>query len=102
MASIKLFNKDGDKKAVELQNGIEKKFGFVPEVFQAMGRNGDFLQEALHLGEVAGKGLDPKTKELIAVAVSAITSMRASRAHIPFQTAFFVISSIVSSPFPRY
>ena len=36
MASIKLFNKDGDKKAVELQNGIEKKFGFVPEVFQAM------------------------------------------------------------------
>ena len=59
-------------KAVELQNGIEKKFGFVPEVFQAMGRNGDFLQEALHLGEVAGKGLDPKTKELIAVAVSAV------------------------------
>ena len=50
MASIKLFNKDGDKKAVELQNGIEKKFGFVPEVFQAMGRNGDFLQETLHLG----------------------------------------------------
>lgn len=37
-----------------------------------MGRNGDFLQEALHLGEVAGKGLDPKTKELIAVAVSAV------------------------------
>ena len=72
MASIKLFNKDGDKKAVEIQNGIEKKFGFVPEVFQAMGRNGEFLQGALQLGEVAGKGLDPRTKELIAVAVSAV------------------------------
>ena len=72
MASIKLFNKDGDKKAVEIQNGIEKKFGFVPEVFQAMGRNGEFLQEALQLGEGAGKGLDPRTKELIAVAVSAV------------------------------
>ena len=72
MASVKLFNKNGDKKAADIQTGIAKKFGFIPEVFQAMGRNGDFLQNALQLGESAGKGLDPKTRELIAIAVSAV------------------------------
>ncbi|MDR0932388.1 MAG: carboxymuconolactone decarboxylase family protein [Victivallales bacterium] len=72
MASVKLYNKSGDAKAVKIQEGIEKKFGFVPEVFQAMGRNGDFLDLAMRLPEAAGKGLDPKTKELIIIAVSAI------------------------------
>ncbi len=72
MANIKLYKKDGDKKAAEIQSGIEKKFGFIPEVFQAMGRNGAFLQDALAISESAGKGLDPKTKELIAIAVSAV------------------------------
>ena len=34
MASVKLYKKTGDKKAVSIQTGIEKEFGFVPEVFQ--------------------------------------------------------------------
>jgi len=72
MASVKLYQKDGDAKAVKMQEGIEKKFGYLPEVFQVMGRNGDFLDSLLQLNTAAGKGLDPKTKELIAIAVSAV------------------------------
>lgn len=72
MAITKLYNKSGDDKAVKVQESIEKKFGFLPETFQAMGRNGDFLQALLSLSEAAGKGLDAKTRELIAVAVSAV------------------------------
>ena len=72
MASVKLYNKEGDAKAVQIQENLEKKLGFLPEVFQAMGRNGDFLHTILQLAEVAGKGLDPKTKELICIAVSAV------------------------------
>lgn len=72
MASVKMYQKDGDAKATQIQETLEKKFGFLPEVFQAMGRNGDFLGTLLQLSEVAGRGLDPKTKELIALAVSAV------------------------------
>lgn len=72
MAHVKLYNKTGDQKAVQIQEKLEKKFGMLPQVFQAMGRNGDFLASMLQLSEAAGKGLDPKTKELIAIAVSAI------------------------------
>ncbi len=72
MAHVKLYNQDGDAHAQEIQQKLAKKFGKLPEVFQAMGRNGQFLDTALKLGEVAGTGLDPKTKELIAVAVSAV------------------------------
>ena len=36
MAGVKLYNKTGDEKAVRTQEAIEKKFGFIPEVFQAM------------------------------------------------------------------
>ncbi|MDQ0291435.1 carboxymuconolactone decarboxylase family protein [Oligosphaera ethanolica] len=72
MASVKLYNKTGDAKAQQIQENVEKKFGFVPEVFQAMGRNGDFLGSLMQLSDVAGKGLDPKTKELICIAVSAV------------------------------
>jgi len=71
MALVKLYNKDGDAKAVKMQEGFEKKMGFVPEVFQAMGRSGDFLEKIMQLAEAAGKNLDPKTKELIIIAVSA-------------------------------
>ena len=67
MAGVKLYNKTGDAKAAKIQEGIEKKFGFVPEVFQAMGRNGDFLDLAMRIAEAAGKGLDPKTKEAVGV-----------------------------------
>ena len=72
MAGVKLYNKTGDEKAVRTQEAIEKKFGFIPEVFQAMGRNGDFLQAAMHMADVAGQGLDAKTRELFIIAVSAV------------------------------
>ncbi|WP_417170613.1 carboxymuconolactone decarboxylase family protein [Victivallis sp.] len=72
MAGVKLYNKTGDEKAVRTQEAIEKKFGFIPEVFQAMGRNGDFLQAAMHIADIAGQGLDAKTRELIIIAVSAV------------------------------
>ena len=72
MASVKLYKKTGDKKAVTIQTSLENNFGFIPEVFQAMGRSGDFLDSMLKLADAAGKNLDPKTKELIALAVSAV------------------------------
>ena len=71
MASIKMYAKTGDAKAQTIQSGIEKKFGKIPEVFQAMGRSGDFLEAVLKVAEAAGSNLDPKTKELIIIAVSA-------------------------------
>ena len=71
MASIKMYNKNGDAKAAAIQEKLEKNFGFLPEVFQIMGRNGDFLEGVLKTAESAGRGLDPKTKELIVIAVSA-------------------------------
>ena len=72
MANVKLYKKTGDKKAVTIQTSLENNFGFVPEVFQAMGRSGEFLDNILKLADAAGKNLDPKTKELIAIAVSAV------------------------------
>ena len=72
MASVKLYNKTGDAKAVKVQEKLEKQFGSLPEVFQAMGRNGDFLEAILNLSEKAGSGLDAKTKELICIAVSVV------------------------------
>ena len=44
----------------------------MPQVFQAMGRNGEFLEAVLKVADAAGKGLDPKTKELIIIACSAV------------------------------
>ncbi len=72
MAITKLYNKTGDDKAVKVQESVEQKIGFLPEVFQAMGRSGDFLQAMMHLSRSAGANLDAKTKELICVAVSAV------------------------------
>ena len=72
MASVKLYEKSGDAKAVAIQQSLEKNFGKLPEVFKAMGRNGDFLEAVLKVSEAAGKGHDPKVKELIIIAISAI------------------------------
>ena len=72
MASVKLYEKNGDAKAVAIQGNLEKAFGKLPNVFKAMGRNGDFLEAILKLSESAGRGLDAKTKELIIIAVSAV------------------------------
>ena len=74
MASVKLYEKNGDAKAVAIQEKLEKSFGKLPEVFKAMGRSGDFLEAVLKLSEVSGKNLDPKTKELIIIAVSAVNN----------------------------
>ena len=71
MASVKLYNKSGDEKAVKIQENLKTHFGRIPNVFKAMGRSGDFLEAVLHVSETAGKGLDRKTKELIMIAVSA-------------------------------
>ena len=72
MASVKLYEKNGDAKAKAVQENLEKVFGKLPNVFKAMGRNGDFLESMLKLSESAGRGLDAKTKELIIIAVSAV------------------------------
>ena len=72
MASVKLYDQTGDAKAKTIQENLKKNFGRLPQVFQAMGRNGDFLEAALKVSEAAGRGLDPKTKELIIIAVSAV------------------------------
>ena len=72
MASVKLYEKNGDAKAAAIQGNLEKAFGKLPNVFKAMGRNGDFLEAILKLSESAGRGLDAKTKELIIIAVSAV------------------------------
>ena len=72
MASVKLYEKNGDAKAKAVQENLEKMFGKLPNVFKAMGRNGDFLEAILKLSESAGRGLDAKTKELIIIAVSAV------------------------------
>lgn len=71
MASVKLYNMNGDAKAQEIQQAVKGKFGRIPEVFQAMGRSGDFLEAVMQLADAAGSNLDPKTKELIIIAVSA-------------------------------
>ena len=72
MASVKLYEKTNDTKAMQIQQELKKYFGKVPNVFKAMGRNGDFLEAALKLSDCAGKNLDPKTRELIMIAVSAV------------------------------
>ncbi len=72
MSITKLYNKMGDEKAQQIQAGIEKNFGFVPEAFQAMGRSGDFLEAMTKLAGACGTNLDIKTKELICIAVSAV------------------------------
>ena len=71
MAYVKMYPQGGDEKAKKVQETLAKKFGKLPNAFAAMGRNGDFLEAMVHLSGAAGKGLDPKTKALIAFAVSA-------------------------------
>lgn len=73
MAIAKLYKKTGDDEAQKLQDGIEKKFGFVPEAFQAMGRKGKFLQAMMDLDGAAGDGaFDEKTKQLLCIAVASV------------------------------
>lgn len=73
MASVKFYDKSGDEKSLKIQQELKKHFGKVPNVFKAMGRNGDFLEAVLKVSDAAGKNLDPKTRELIIIAVSAVS-----------------------------
>ncbi len=76
MATIALISeKEATGKVKEIYEEIQKAFGlpFVPNIFKAMGHNPDLLEANWRrLGMVMGRGrLDRKTKEMIAVAVSA-------------------------------
>ena len=72
MASVKFYDKTGDEKSLKIQQELKKYFGKVPNVFKAMGRDGDFLEAVINLSEKSGKILTPKTRELIMIAVSAV------------------------------
>jgi AhpD family alkylhydroperoxidase len=60
-------------KAKEVLDAIKKQLGFVPETYRMMAMKPEFLQKVLELDEVTfSRGaLDPKTKHLIAMGVSA-------------------------------
>lgn len=71
MAFVKLYTDDADAQARQSHERIERALGFVPETYQAMGRSGAFLNAALNLEKAAGANLEERTRQLIAVAVSA-------------------------------
>lgn len=76
MATIKLVDeKEADEKVKAVYQEIKKTFGisFVPNLFKAMGHNADLLEANWRrFLQVMGQGtLDRKTKEIIALAVSA-------------------------------
>jgi AhpD family alkylhydroperoxidase len=81
VATIKLIDeKEADPKVKEIYEEIKKTFGipFVPNLFKAMGHNAGILEAKWRqILQVMTKGaLDPKTKEIIAVAVSATNNCR--------------------------
>ncbi|NKE70248.1 carboxymuconolactone decarboxylase family protein [Candidatus Manganitrophus noduliformans] len=76
MATIKLVDeKEADEKVKAIYQEIKKTFGipFVPNLFKAMGHNAGLLEANWRrFLQVMGQGtLDRKTKEVIALAVSA-------------------------------
>jgi len=76
MATIKLVDeKEADEKVKAIYQEIKKTFGspFVPNLFKAMGHNAGLLEvNWRRFLQVMGRGtLDRKTKEIIALAVSA-------------------------------
>jgi AhpD family alkylhydroperoxidase len=76
MATIRLISEqEATGKVKEVYEQIQKAFGlpFVPNLFKAMAHNPDLLEANRgRVGMIMGRGrLDRKTKEMIAVAVSA-------------------------------
>lgn len=71
MADVRLYDGDGDDRARQAQERIRRTLGALPEAYQAMGRSGAFLEGVLNLEQAAGRNLDERTRQLIAVAVSA-------------------------------
>ena len=80
MASVKLIPEDeATGKVKALYDEIKANLGtdFVPNLYKAMASNPDYLEANLHrekaiMGE--SKRLDALTKEIIAVAVSAVNA----------------------------
>jgi AhpD family alkylhydroperoxidase len=58
-------------KTKQMFSALTEKLGCVPKVYALMGRNPAFMEAMMACSQAAGKGLDPKTKELICIAVSA-------------------------------
>ncbi len=71
MAYVKLYDRQGDDRARQAQDRIQRSLGTLPETYQAMGRSGAFLEAVLNLDQTAGANLDEKCRQLIATAVSA-------------------------------
>lgn len=71
MAYTKFYDGDGDARSTEVQAGIKRSMGFVPETYRAMGRSGKFIDAIFALDKASGSTLDEKTRQLIAIAVSA-------------------------------
>lgn len=78
MASVKLIPEDeATGKVKALYDEIKAKLGtdFVPNLYKAMAANPEYLQANWHKDQAVmsqSKRLDPLTKEIIAVAVSAV------------------------------
>ena len=78
MASVKLISEDeATGKVKELFEEIKAKLGtdFVPNLYRAMASNPDYLEANWRKDQAVmsqSKRLDPLTKEIIAVAVSAV------------------------------
>jgi len=76
MATVKLVEeKETAGKVKEIYEEIKRAWGiaFVPNLFKAMANHPEYLDATWHRAKVImGKGkLDPKTKQVIALAVSA-------------------------------
>ena len=66
----KVTEEQAEGKVAKMYEGLKSKLGRVPNVYQCMATNPDFMQTMMKLTQVAGKALDPKTRELINIAVS--------------------------------
>ena len=78
MASVKLISEDeATGKVKDLYDEIKAKLGtdFVPNLYRAMASNPEYLEANWRKDQAVmsqSKQLDPLTKEIIAVAVSAV------------------------------
>ena len=78
MASVKLISEDeATGKVKDLYEEIKAKLGtdFVPNLYKAMASNPEYLEANWRKDQAVmsqSKRLDPLTKEIIAVAVSAV------------------------------
>ncbi len=71
MANVVLYTDTADDRARDIQANLKRALGVLPETYQAMGRSGRFLDAVLSLDKAAGANLDEKTRQLLAIAVSA-------------------------------